>query len=129
LSFDLIQKDENATYILGLFSALNPDKILTEFLIRGLKALTNDSGNIVTDEHDLSVALLTLEKYSLIKWDRQTQSLSIHRLIQTVIRDKMSKDQLTSDGRGRAGRARNSLGPIGLRAGRAAGLKSSGGRG
>src|SRR5579859_7646453 len=95
LSFDLIQKDENATYILRLFSALNPDKILIEFLIRGLKALTNDSGNIVTNELDLSVALLALEKFSLIKWDRQTQSLSIHRLVQTVIRDKMSKDQLT----------------------------------
>src|SRR5579859_7122383 len=91
LSFDLIQKDENATYILGLFSALNPDKILIEFLIRGLTALINDSGNIVTDEHSCS-RIGEILSHQMGPTD---QSLSIHRLVQTVIRDKMSKGQLT----------------------------------
>jgi len=96
LSFDLVQNDRNATYLLRLFSDLNPDRILLEFVIAGITAIKNDAGNDINDEHDLSVALLELEKFSLIKWDRQSQSLSIHRLVQTVIRDKMSEEELTS---------------------------------
>jgi tetratricopeptide (TPR) repeat protein len=96
LSFDLIQKDQNATFLLHLFSGLNPDKILIEFLIAGIKTLRNKSGNGITDEHDLSIALLELEKYSIIKWDRRNQSISVHRLVQSVIRDKMSEKELIS---------------------------------
>ena len=52
--------------------------------------------DVVADEHELATAILELEKFSLIKWDRQSKSISIHRLVQTVISDKMSQDELRS---------------------------------
>ena len=39
--------------------------------------------------------MIGLEKFSLIKWDRENQTLVIHRLIQTVVKDEMSDGELT----------------------------------
>jgi hypothetical protein len=96
LSFRLIQNDKHAVSLLRLFSLLNPDQILIEFLIAGAEALEDGLRNAVTNEHELATAILNLEKFSLIKWDRKSKSISIHRLIQTVVKDTMSVDELTS---------------------------------
>ena len=96
LSFDVIQNDKHAASLLRLFSFLNPDEILIEFLISGMEALEDDLRDVVADEHELATAILELEKFSLIKWDRRSKSISIHRLVQMVISDKMSKDELRS---------------------------------
>ena len=39
MSFDIIQKDKHAASLLRLFSFLNPDEILIEFLIAGMRGL------------------------------------------------------------------------------------------
>ena len=44
-------------------------------------------------ESDLSKALIELEKFSLLKWNRLTKTLVIHRLVQAVIRDEMSEEE------------------------------------
>ena len=96
ISFDIIQKDKYSTSLLRLFSFLNPDQILIEFLLAGMEAFEDDLRSVVADEHELATVILELEKFSLIKWDRQSKSISIHRLVQTVISDKMSQDELRS---------------------------------
>src|SRR5437016_5800844 len=48
----------------------------------------------LSSQSELAIALLELEKFSLIKWDRQHQSISIHRLVQTVVRDDMPEEEL-----------------------------------
>jgi hypothetical protein len=48
---------------------------------------------IVTNTTKLAKALLDLEKFSLVKWYRPAKTLSIHRLIQAVIKDEMSEKE------------------------------------
>ena len=96
VSFDIIQKNKHAASLLRLFSFLNPDEILIEFLVAGMEAFNDDLRNVVVDEHELATTILELEKFSLIKWNRRSKSISIHRLVQTVISDKISQDELTS---------------------------------
>jgi tetratricopeptide (TPR) repeat protein len=93
LSFNKLQK--NATGLLQLFAYMNPDGILIEFLQSGAKALNNDLREVVLDLSELAKALIELEKFSLIKWDRKKKTLYIHRLIQTVVKDEMPGAELT----------------------------------
>jgi Tetratricopeptide repeat len=44
----------------------------------------------------MATALLELEKFSLIKWDRPNKSITIHRLVQMVVIDEMSDEELRS---------------------------------
>jgi len=44
----------------------------------------------------MAKALLELEKFSLLKWDRRAQTLLIHRLVQAVVKDEMSDTELTT---------------------------------
>jgi tetratricopeptide (TPR) repeat protein len=82
--------------LLRLFAFLNPDGILIEFLVSGAKALDDDLRQVISNRSKTAEALLELEKFSLIKWDRSNRSISIHRLVQTVVSDGMSDKELTS---------------------------------
>ena len=95
MSFKIIQDSHaQAAELLQLLSFLNPDGILIEFLESGANALENDLQEIILNRSKRAKALLTLEKFSLIKWDRMAQIVLIHRLVQTVIRDDMSETKL-----------------------------------
>ena len=86
--------DKHAAELLQLLSFLNPDCILIEFLESGATVLENDLREIIPDRSRRAKALLILEKFSLIKWDRMTQTISIHRLVQTVLRDELSHTEM-----------------------------------
>ena len=64
--------------------------------VLGRRALESDIYDVVMNLTELAKALLELEKFSLIKWSRSTKTLSIHRLIQTVIKDEMSENRTHS---------------------------------
>ena len=85
-----------ASKLLQLLSFLDPDGVMVAFLVAGAGAFETDLKQIILDDYELAVVLLVLEKYSLIKWDRVSQTLSIHRLVQAVIKDGMSDSDLTS---------------------------------
>ena len=91
MSFPLLQG--NPSKLLRLFSFLNPDGILILFLQSGAEALENDLRDIICDQHEMATALLELEKFSLLKWDRQNKSIRIHRLVQMVVKDEMSDEE------------------------------------
>jgi tetratricopeptide (TPR) repeat protein len=97
MSFKIIQKSQaQAAELLRLLSFLNPDGILIEFLESGADALKSDLQEVILDRSKRAKALLTLEKFSLIKWDRTTQVILIHRLVQTVLRYEMPDTELTA---------------------------------
>jgi len=94
MSFQMLQK--YPARLLRLFSFLNPDSILIAFLVSGAEALEDELRHIIFDQIELSTALFELEKFSLIKWDRPNKSITIHRLVQIVVSDEMSDEELRS---------------------------------
>jgi len=93
MSFSLLSK--HPTRLLRIFSFLNPDGILIPFLASGAEALETDLRHMILDSVELATALLELEKFSLIKWDRQKKLITMHRLVQMVVKDEMSEEDST----------------------------------
>ena len=92
ISFEAVmQNNAQAAKLLQLLAFLNPDRILIDFLVAGREALDNDMRLLMENDANLAKSLLQLEKVSLIKWSRPTKILSVHRLVQTVVKDLMSK--------------------------------------
>ena len=94
LSFQRVEEiNGDAAKLLRLLAFLNPDGILIEFLKDGTEGLSDDLKMIVSDK--LYEALSELERFSLI--GRQCdntlgQKVTIHRLVQSIIKDEMSAD-------------------------------------
>ena len=90
ISFKVIQNDNPLfAKLLRLLSFLNPDGILIEFLTVGASVLEDDLQQLVSSRIEMTKALLELEKFSLIKWNRQQKTIQIHRLVQMVVNDEM----------------------------------------
>jgi tetratricopeptide (TPR) repeat protein len=94
MSFNHIERRNPAVAkLLQLLSFLNPDGVSIDFLILGKSVVEEDLGIIVADSLKLAKALMELEKFSLIRWSREAKTASIHRLVQTVVRDQLSVAQ------------------------------------
>ena len=85
-----------AAKLLQLLAFLNPNGTLIEFLRTGRETLGNDLQKMFADLSDMAIVLLELEKSSLIKWDRSSKTISVHSLVQTVIRDDMTDEELNT---------------------------------
>jgi len=95
MSLDEIRKNNPiAVQLFRLLAFLNPDNILIDFLKSGVAGLDHDLQRLLSDEFEFSNALLSFETFSLVKWNRQRSSISLHRLVQAVVKDKMSIDEL-----------------------------------
>jgi len=95
VSFGFVQQEMPvALQFLELLSFLNPDNISLEFLEEGKDSLEHDMKQILADRLMFAEILLSLEHFSLIKWSKERRSLSIHRLVQAVIQDKMGEEQM-----------------------------------
>jgi tetratricopeptide (TPR) repeat protein len=90
----LKQAHPRALRLLQLFSILNPDGIQLKFLRAGAHALQSELGSLILDLVQLAKSLIELEKASLIRWERVQNSVSIHRLLQKVIKDEMKEAEL-----------------------------------
>jgi tetratricopeptide (TPR) repeat protein len=99
ISFDAVRMiNPTAAEIFRLLSLLNPDGILIDFLRSGADALPDGLRQLISHEANLLNALLILESFSLLKWNRQNETVVIHRLVQAVVKDEMSDTDLTSFG-------------------------------
>ena len=95
MSFNIVRSNNSqAAELLRLLSFLNPDGILIDFLQSGAEALQEALQKLMSNRIDMSKALIELEKFSLLKWNRLSKMLLIHRLVQTVVRDEMSDADL-----------------------------------
>lgn len=92
LSFQKVEEDNaTATVLLQLFAFLHPDAIPEEMITSG----ADDSilGPIAINAVETNIALGTLLRYSLIRRNAEEKLVSIHRLVQAVLKDSMSRDQ------------------------------------
>jgi len=97
MSFNAVfTSHHTAAELFRLLAFLNPDGILIDFLRSGSAALRDDLRQLVSQDIKLSDALLRLETFSLLKWNRLDETLVVHRLVQAVVKDEMSDTELTS---------------------------------
>jgi tetratricopeptide (TPR) repeat protein len=96
MSFNIIKKDTDcpeAFQLLQLFAFLNPDVILVDFLVAGSETLNSELSNLLSNAVRLDRSLALLRRFSLIKRLRDVNGVSIHRLVQETIQNKMTGEE------------------------------------
>jgi len=92
LAFEKVeQANPTATEILQLCAFLDPDAIPEEIFVKGLSESSILPKPVVADEFELNTVIRELLKFSLIRRDPVQKLLTIHRLVQAVLRDRMDK--------------------------------------
>jgi tetratricopeptide (TPR) repeat protein len=93
LSFAQVeQADPVAVDVLRFCAFLHPDTIPEEMLVNGAIGQDPDLYSIADDPIRLDAAIGTLRRYSLVRRNSETKMLTIHRLLQAVLRDAMTKE-------------------------------------
>jgi tetratricopeptide (TPR) repeat protein len=94
LNFQEVEKDRVAADILRVSSFLSPDAIPLELLTEGAWQLGTVIASTLTTDDSLALneALEPLTRYSLIRFDVDTQTYSIHRMVQEVLKDQMGAE-------------------------------------
>jgi hypothetical protein len=91
LSFDEVEKkSETAAQLMNLCAFLAPDDIGREMLRSGAKFLLEPLAAAVADDLQWDDAVGALRKYSLV--EVQDGAISVHRLVQAVVRDRLDED-------------------------------------
>ena len=90
VSLEFVEREmQIALKFLELFSFLNPDNISLDFLKEGQSAFEPEMEEMLADNLKFAEVLIGLERFSLVKWSKKQRTLSMHRLIQAVVKDKM----------------------------------------
>jgi len=90
LSFEEVERiHPAATDLLRLCAFLDPDAIPEELLRAGAVALGPDLAMIAADTLRLNQTLEVLWRYSLLRRHTRSQMLSLHRLVQVVLKETM----------------------------------------
>ncbi len=91
LSFAKVQEESQAAAeLLQLCAFLAPDDIPIEMFITGARDLGETLGPEVTAEQQLDALIKELEKFSLLRRNSEARTISIHPLVQTVVKDGMA---------------------------------------
>ncbi len=93
LSFQQVEQESLAAAdLLRLLAFLYPEAIPEEIIITGAVELGPTLHSIASDPLKVNEAIELLLRYSLIRRTPEVKSLSIHRLVQAVLKDGMNKD-------------------------------------
>lgn len=94
LSFEKVEhSNPAAAELLRLCAFLSPDTIPEEIITVGAASLDTLLHSLATEPGLLDEAISTLRVYSLLRRDPEMSMLSIHRLIQAVLRDAMTEQE------------------------------------
>src|SRR5207253_1400107 len=96
--------------LLRLCAFLAPDAIPEEIITKGTADLTPALQAIASNAVELDTAIEELRKYSLVRRDADAQTLTVHRLVQAVLKDEMD-EEMQRQWADRAVRAVNSAFP------------------
>jgi tetratricopeptide (TPR) repeat protein len=111
LAFEQIQQKNRATSdLLTVCAFLAPDGIPLEVITEGAAHLGTVLEAVAVNTLQLDQALEILQAYSLVRLDGESRTLSIHRLVQAVLRDTLEEEERSIWGE-RAMRAVNAAFP------------------
>jgi tetratricopeptide (TPR) repeat protein len=93
LSFEAVERmNPAATDLLRLCAFLDPDAIPEELLRVGAAAIGPVLATVAADALRLNLAIEALWRYSLLRRHTSSQMLSLHRLVQVVLKETMPRD-------------------------------------
>ena len=93
LSFAKVEQiNPTAAELLRFCAFLHPDDIPEVFIVNGAPILGPLLEQVATDPAQLDAAIATLRKFSLVRRNTQQKTLTIHRLVQTVLKDSMEAE-------------------------------------
>ena len=93
LSFEKVaQANQTAAELLRYCAFLHPDAIPEEVISEGAPELGQLHQTVAADPFELDEAIGVLRKYSLVRRDPGTKTLTIHRLVQDVLKDGMGEE-------------------------------------
>jgi tetratricopeptide (TPR) repeat protein len=93
LSFQQVEMVSSAAAdLLHLLAFLSPEAIPEEIITDGAADLGSTLGLVASDPLQIDAAIELLLRYSLLRRNPEAKFLSIHRLVQAVIKDGMDKD-------------------------------------
>jgi tetratricopeptide (TPR) repeat protein/transcriptional regulator with XRE-family HTH domain len=94
LSFSQLDQAENASAadLLRLCAFLYPDGIPESLIIAGVGNSIANLQQFARDPLLLDHAIRTLRRYSLLRRNPETRQITMHRLVQTVLKDVMDKE-------------------------------------
>ncbi len=94
LSFQQVEHENPAAAnILRLCAFLAPDAIPETIITEGASVLGEQLQAVATDPIKLNAAIKILRQYSLIRRNRENNTLSLHRLVQAVLQDAMTQEE------------------------------------
>ncbi len=92
LSFEKVEQASKAALeLLSCLAFLHPDAIPDELLEQGASQLGAQLQAVVTDALEFEKAIGELRKYSLVRRNPDGATLTIHRLVQDVLKDDMDE--------------------------------------
>jgi tetratricopeptide (TPR) repeat protein len=92
LSFEQVEQlNPIAADLLRFLSFLAPDAIPEQLVIEGASELGPTLQPLANDESLLDEAIAALARYSLVKRKREDFTLTVHRLVQTVVKNNMDE--------------------------------------
>jgi tetratricopeptide (TPR) repeat protein/transcriptional regulator with XRE-family HTH domain len=92
LSFEKIeQTDQAAADLLRLLAFLDPDAIPEDLLSEGASELGPTLEPLVRDALAFDEALSVLRTYSLVRRHPEAQTLTMHRLVQAILKERMDE--------------------------------------
>lgn len=89
----LVQVNPVAAKLLEFCAFLHPDAIPEEILIEGAPHLGSLLASITSDPCKRDTAIAALRQYSLVRRNLDTKTLTIHRLVQAVVKDRLSEEK------------------------------------
>ena len=93
MAFERVEKaNPAAADLLRLCAFLAPEEIPEQLITLGEVELTGPLKKLARSSNKLNNAIRELQKYSLIARDALAQTLTIHRLVQAILRDHMPKN-------------------------------------
>jgi tetratricopeptide (TPR) repeat protein/transcriptional regulator with XRE-family HTH domain len=91
LTAQVEMRNASAANLLKVCAFLHPDTIPEAMIVEGVAPNDSVLGPLVHDPYALDAVIKTLRDFSLIQRDPQSKTLSLHRLVQAVIQDRMSE--------------------------------------
>src|SRR2546423_4856747 len=93
LAFENVERANPAAIeLMNLCAFLAPDAIPEELIMEGAPYLGPVLEPVAADRARLNAAIAELLKYSLVRRNVTTQTLTIHRLVQAVIKDELDEE-------------------------------------